>query len=98
MRFARLLQFLLLVLVATNSRTLWAQAAITTIWQPDRNKSIAVSADQIIVDDARKVAILRGNVLLIQDEVHLRCSRALLMYRSPAPNRWGAVDWIECQR
>jgi lipopolysaccharide export system protein LptA len=92
------LRLFLLALLAVLPGTGWAQYAAATVWQPDRTKPFRVFADQVSVNDALKVAAFWGNVLLIQDEVRLTCSKALLSYHVLPGDQRSVIDYVECER
>jgi len=76
----------------------WADERAATAWQPQHDKPVRIFAEQMSVDHAGKTAIFRGSVILIQDDVRLRCSKALVRYDVPAGGQQGFVDRVECEQ
>ena len=73
----------------------WAQPIV---WHPDETLPLQTTADQLSVDNANNLAILNGNVRLIQGDVRLGCKTALIRYRAAAPNRPATVHQVECEQ
>ena len=75
----------------------WAQ---TTVWRPDPGKPVMVTADDISIDNAERVATFTGNARLTQGgEVRLQCWQMRVYYLlAGAPPAQDQIDRIECEQ
>ena len=86
MSYRRLPQLLMLapaLLFASGS----AQKVAATVWYPTNQSQtpLSVEADNISIEDARRVVKFWGHVSFVQGEVHLQCSYAFAWYVTSEP-------------
>jgi lipopolysaccharide export system protein LptA len=76
----------------------FASAQQATVWYPNRNDPIQITANDVSVSDARHVAIFSGDVVVVQGETRLACSKAVARYHDMRSGNAGALDRIECEQ